>query len=60
MTNADKIRAMNDRELLKFVEVVHGNGRFGLSPNGGWDSWLKKEAEEWLNFVEKELRLPKP
>lgn len=56
MTNADKIRAMNDSELLEFIEVVHWNGRFGLSPNGGWDCWLKKEAEEWLNYVGKDVR----
>lgn len=45
MTNADRIRAMTDEELLKFIEMIHYNGRLGLSPYYGWDAWLKREAE---------------
>lgn len=43
MTNADKIRSMTDEELLKFITMVWGNGRFGLSPTMGWDEWLQQE-----------------
>lgn len=46
VTNADRIRAMSDEELLKFIEMIHYNGRLGLSPYYGWDGWLKKEEEE--------------
>lgn len=46
MTNADKIRAMTDEELVDFILKVGGNIRAGLTPDGGWLNWLKQEANE--------------
>lgn len=43
-TNADRIRAMSDKELFDFICMITGNVRCGLSPAYGWDSWLKQEA----------------
>lgn len=41
-TNADRIRSMTDDELLKFIKMVYGNGRAGLSPTNGFEEWLNK------------------
>ena len=46
-TNADRIRAMTDEELARFMSKVETNGRvFGLKGIASWLKWLKQEADE--------------
>lgn len=46
LTNADRIRAMSDRELAEYLSRVQGDifrGEMLLTPQ--WLDWLKEEAE---------------
>ena len=50
-TNADRIRAMTDEELAKFLDGVRidwYNSHYPLTETGanGWLEWLKQEATE--------------
>ena len=46
-TNADRIRAMTDEELARFMSKVETNGRvLGLKGIASWLKWLKQEADE--------------
>ena len=45
-TNADRIRAMTDEELARFMSKVETNGRvFGLKGIASWLKWLRQEAD---------------
>ena len=45
-TNADRIRAMTDEELARFMSKVETNGRvFGLKGIASWLKWLKQEVD---------------
>ena len=45
-TNADRIRAMTDEELARFMSKVETNGRvFGLKGIASWLKWLKQETD---------------
>ena len=46
-TNADRIRAMTDKELAEWIEEIslHTEWTFYLQ-GGTWLDWLKKETEE--------------
>ena len=43
MTNADRIRAMSDEELAKWLEYEGGGACAEVC---GWLNWLQKPAEE--------------
>ena len=44
MTNADRIRAMRDEELAKFLAVTAGDKIGGMAKF--WLEWLQQPAEE--------------
>ena len=51
MTNADRIRAMTDKDLAEWiVHKTEGNGfdRYGEVVNA-WLNWLKQEVEDDSN-----------
>lgn len=43
-TNADRIRAMTDEELAKFLNWYARDP--WTSPSGGWNEWLQQPCEE--------------
>lgn len=45
ITNADKIRAMSDAELAKFISSLVRNADDYLTSEGNWLIWLQSEAE---------------
>jgi hypothetical protein len=45
MSNADKIRSMDDKELAEFISSLVRNADDYLTCEGNWLIWLQTEAE---------------
>jgi hypothetical protein len=47
VTNGDRIRAMNDKQLSEYLETLERRAMFtdSVTSSSNWLQWLKKEAE---------------
>lgn len=45
LTNADRIRSMDNEELAEFLSSLIRNGHEYLTGEGDWLQWLQSEAE---------------